>query len=76
MTAGEFAKTYGIDYQVVRAATFRTATRAACGWALDYPETQLMEAVKQELTYKLDWHRERLNRITGWMESMKKTVTP
>lgn len=70
MTAGEFAKKYGIDYQVVRAATFRTVTRAECSWALDYPEPELKRAVKEELTYKMNWHRDRLNRIVGWMGSM------
>ena len=78
MTAGEFAKKYGIDYQVVRAATFRTVTRAECGWMLDYPETELKKAVKEELTYKLVWHRDRLTRIAGWMASLdrtEKTVT-
>lgn len=70
MTAGEFAKKYGIDYQIVRAASFRTTTRAETSWALDYPEAELRKAVKAELKYKLEWHRERLNKITGWMGNL------
>ena len=67
MTAAEFAKAYGIDYQVVHAATFRTATRERCGWALDYPETELKKAVREELGSKLDWYRQRIGRVAGWM---------
>lgn len=70
MTAGEFAKKYGIDYQIVRAASFRTATRAEISWALDYPEPELKKAVKEELKYKQDWHQDRLNRINGWLDRL------
>ena len=70
MTAGEFAKKYGIDYQIVRAASFRTTTRAECSWALDYPEPELKKAVKEELKYKRDWHQDRLNRINGWLDRL------
>ena len=49
MTAGEFAKKYGIDYQIVRAASFRTATRQSSSWALDYGEPELKKAVREEM---------------------------
>ena len=65
MTAGEFAKKYGIDYQIVRAASFRTATRQSSSWALDYGEPELKKAVREELEYRLVWHRDKLTKIAG-----------
>ena len=65
MKAGEFAKRYGIDYQTVRQATFRTPTRQKESWALDYPADELTRAVYDELLYKRDWHRDRLTRTIG-----------
>ena len=70
MTAGEFAKEFGIDYQIVRAATFRTATRTEESWALDYPVHELRQAVREELRYKMDWHRERMDKLAGWMNRL------
>ena len=72
MTAGEFAKKYGIDYQTVRSATFRTATRAETSWALDYPETELRAAVEQELQYRLIWHWDRLTRTARALKRLGK----
>ena len=63
MTAGEFAKKYGIDYQLVRRATFRTTTRAEISWALEYPEAELKKAVETELTYSQEWHLEKMEKI-------------
>lgn len=65
MTAGEFAKKYRIDYQTVRQATYRTPTRKAESWALDYPEDELIRAVEESLMYRRDWHRDRMTLIIG-----------
>lgn len=72
MTVGEFAKKYKVEYQTVRAATYRTATREKEPWALDFPEDELRRAVLQELRTKKEWHRERLERIDGQLESVRK----
>lgn len=63
MTAGQFAKKYGIDYQTVRAASFRTATRQRESWALDYGEPELRRAVREELAERIAYHQEILDKI-------------
>ena len=76
MTAGEFAKKYGIDYQTVRAATFRTATRQEASWRLDYGEPELKKAVREELRYRLEWHRDRLTRIEANLSRLEQGAEP
>ena len=63
MTAGEFAKKYGVEYQTVRAASFRTATRQRESWALDYGEPELRRAVREELQERMAYHQEFLDKI-------------
>ena len=70
MTAGEFAKAYGIEYQIVRAATFRTATRQRASWMLDYGEPELRQAVRDELLEKLIYYRDRLTKIGGELDKL------
>ena len=65
MNAGEFAKKYGINYQDVRHATFRTAARQEQSWVIDFDEPALIKAVREELMFKLTWHRDRLTRIAA-----------
>ena len=72
MTVGEFAKKYKVEYQMVRAATYRTETREKEPWALDFPEDELRRAVLQELRIKREWHRDRLNRIDGQLDRVRK----
>lgn len=65
MNAGEFARKYGLNYQDVRHATFRTAARQAESWVIDFEEPELKRAVREELMFKLTWHRDRLTRIAA-----------
>ena len=77
MTAGDFAKKYGIGYSIVYSATFRTATRHETPWRLDYSEPELKRAVREELQEKLIRHRDKLTAIAREMEKLDgKAVDP
>ncbi len=77
MTAGDFAKKYGIGYSVVYSATFRTATRQETPWRLDYSEPELKRAVREELQAKLVWHRDKLTAIAGELAKLdREAVEP
>ena len=71
MTAGDFAKKYGVPYSIVRSATFRTPTRQETSWRLDYGEPELKKAVREELQEKLIYYRDHLTKVAGYLEKLE-----
>ena len=75
MTMGEFARKWGLPYQDVQRASFRSAGRLAYpgqAYGTDFDEADLKRAVTEELQKQLDYHRiladraaERLARLNG-----------
>lgn len=71
MTAGDFAKKYGLPYQIVRSATFRTSTRQMESWRLDYEEPELKRAVRDEMKDKLKYYQDNCARVAGYLKKLE-----
>ena len=71
MTTAEFARKYGMDRNLVYGASFDTPTRIATRSTKNIPEKEYVEAITNELTYRIQQHTAKIDELQGVIKRLK-----